>query len=64
MTSMSQQVSSGGAASSVARFVDRVERVVQVIALPSLVQLVLRFALATPFWKSGGTDSSGSATRR
>src|SRR5271166_673650 len=53
MTSVSQQVSSGGALSSVARFVDRVEGIVRVIALPSLVQLVLRFALAVPFWKSG-----------
>ena len=53
MTSALQRVSSGGALSSVARFVDRVEGVMRVIALPSLVQLVLRFALATPFWKSG-----------
>ena len=53
MTSVSQQASSGGTLSSVARFVDRVEGIVRVIALPSLVQLVLRFALAVPFWKSG-----------
>ena len=53
MTSALQRVSSGGALSSVARFVDRVEGIMRVIALPSLVQLVLRFALATPFWKSG-----------
>ena len=53
MTSALQRVSSGWALSSVARFVDRVEGVVRVIALPWLVQLVLRFALATPFWKSG-----------
>jgi len=53
MTSVSQQASSGGMLSSVARFVDRVEGIVRVIALPSLVQLVLRFALAVPFWKSG-----------
>ena len=53
MTSVSLQASSGGMLSSVARFVDRVEGIVRVIALPSLVQLVLRFALAVPFWKSG-----------
>jgi putative oxidoreductase len=33
--------------------VDRVERIVRAGAPPSLVQLVLRFALAVPFWKSG-----------
>ena len=53
MTSVSQQPPRAGRSSSVARFVDRVEGVVRVVALPSLVQLVLRFALATPFWKSG-----------
>jgi putative oxidoreductase len=53
MTSALQRLSSGGALSSVAWFVDRVEGIMRVIALPSLVQLVLRFALATPFWKSG-----------
>jgi putative oxidoreductase len=34
-------------------FIDRAERLVQAIALPSLVQLVMRVALAVPFWKSG-----------
>jgi putative oxidoreductase len=33
--------------------VDRAERLVQAVALPSLVQLVMRGALAVPFWKSG-----------
>jgi len=32
---------------------DRAERLVQTIAFPSLVQLVMRVALAVPFWKSG-----------
>lgn len=32
---------------------DKAERLVQAIALPSLVQLVMRVALAVPFWKSG-----------
>ena len=33
--------------------VDRASRLVQAIALPSLVQLVMRLALAVPFWRSG-----------
>ncbi|MGL9621479.1 DoxX family protein [Bradyrhizobium sp. U531] len=33
--------------------VDRANRLVQMIATPSLVQLVLRLALAVPFWRSG-----------
>src|SRR6201999_33679 len=32
---------------------DKAERLVQMAALPSLVQLVMRVALAVPFWKSG-----------
>jgi putative oxidoreductase len=38
---------------AVARFVDGIEQTMRAIALPSLVQLVLRFALAVPFWRSG-----------
>ncbi len=53
MTSISRQSSAGGMLSSVARLADRVARIVRAVAIPSLVQLVLRFALATPFWKSG-----------
>ena len=52
MTSVSREASTGGAI-AVARFVDRIERILRAVALPSLVQLVLRFALAVPFWKSG-----------
>jgi len=33
--------------------VDKAEQLVKTIALPSLVQLVMRVALAVPFWKSG-----------
>ncbi|MDX3969695.1 MAG: DoxX family protein [Bradyrhizobium sp.] len=33
--------------------VDRANHLVQMIAVPSLVQLVLRIALAVPFWRSG-----------
>ena len=53
MTSISQHAYTGATLTSVGRFVDRVERIVQAVALPSLVQLVLRFGLAVPFWKSG-----------
>jgi putative oxidoreductase len=53
MSSVSQPSSAGGMLSSVARLGDRVEGVVRAVAVPSFVQLVLRFALAVPFWKSG-----------
>jgi putative oxidoreductase len=53
MTSVSRQSSAGGTPSSVARLADRIESIVRAVAVPSLVQLVLRFALAVPFWKSG-----------
>ncbi len=53
MTSVARQSFSGGAIGAIAGFVDRVERTVSWVALPSLVQLVLRFALAAPFWRSG-----------
>jgi putative oxidoreductase len=32
---------------------------IQIIAFPSLVQLVMRFALAVPFWKSGSLKWAG-----
>jgi putative oxidoreductase len=53
MTSVPRQSSARGTPSSVARLADRVERIVRTVAVPSLVQLVLRFALAVPFWRSG-----------
>ncbi|MVT67454.1 DoxX family membrane protein [Bradyrhizobium pachyrhizi] len=33
--------------------VDKAEHLIQTVALPSLVQFVMRVALAVPFWKSG-----------
>lgn len=36
-----------------ATLVERAEAIIQTLATPSLTQLVLRFALATPFWRSG-----------
>jgi putative oxidoreductase len=53
MTSIPQPASARGALMSIARVVDRIERLVCAAAPPSLVQLILRFALAVPFWKSG-----------
>lgn len=38
---------------SIGLLVDRASRLVQTIAFPSLVQLVMRVALAVPFWRSG-----------
>src|SRR5260221_10773139 len=37
----------------VAHIADRASVLVRTISQPSLVQLVLRFALAVPFWRSG-----------
>ncbi|MEY9123899.1 DoxX family protein [Bradyrhizobium yuanmingense] len=39
--------------------VDRANHLVQALAMPSLVQLVLRLALAVPFWRSGLLKWSG-----
>jgi putative oxidoreductase len=38
---------------TVALFADKANRLVQAVALPSLVQVVMRVALAVPFWRSG-----------
>jgi putative oxidoreductase len=38
---------------SLGLLVDKANHLVQTIALPSVVQLVLRIALAVPFWRSG-----------
>jgi putative oxidoreductase len=38
---------------TVGLLVDKASRLVQAVAVPSLVQLVMRLALAVPFWKSG-----------
>ena len=45
-------VGAGGTA-GLGVFVDKAERLIQTSATPSLVQLVMRLALAVPFWKSG-----------
>ena len=53
MTSMDQQAAGGDRLRPLAVLVDRASRAIQFVAQPSLVQLVLRFALAVPFWRSG-----------
>jgi putative oxidoreductase len=53
MTAIEQRAGAGGRLGSVAVLVDRASHWVRLIAQPSLVQLVLRLALAVPFWRSG-----------
>jgi putative oxidoreductase len=53
MTTMDQQVATEGAIRLISVLVDRASLVVHVVAQPSLVQLIMRFALAVPFWRSG-----------
>ncbi|TQF33364.1 DoxX family protein [Bradyrhizobium sp. UNPA324] len=48
-----QRMAPGGGLPSLWLLVDKVNQLVQTIATPSLVQLVLRLALAVPFWRSG-----------
>ena len=48
-----QQVDAVEGFRPIGQLVDRASRLVQAVALPSLVQLVTRVALAVPFWRSG-----------
>jgi putative oxidoreductase len=48
-----QRMATGGGLPSLGALVDKASHLVQTIAAPSLVQLVLRVALAVPFWRSG-----------
>ena len=48
-----QRMASSGGLPSLWMLVDKANQLVQMIATPSLVQLVLRVALAVPFWRSG-----------
>ena len=50
---MDQHTARGEPLRAVGLLADRASGLVQTVAVPSLVQLVLRFALAVPFWKSG-----------
>jgi putative oxidoreductase len=53
ITTMDQQVATEGAIRLIGLLVDRASLAVRVVAQPSLVQLIMRFALAVPFWRSG-----------
>lgn len=48
-----QRMAPGSSLPSLALLVDKANHLVQMLAAPSLVQLVLRVALAVPFWRSG-----------
>jgi putative oxidoreductase len=48
-----RQISSGGKWQRVGALVARANALVRAIAQPSLTQLILRFGLAVPFWRSG-----------
>ena len=50
---MDRRLSANSNLPPLARLVDKANRLVQTVAAPSLVQLVLRVALAVPFWRSG-----------
>jgi putative oxidoreductase len=48
-----RHVSEHGGAQGVARLIEEVNGLIKTIAQPWLTQLVLRFALSVPFWRSG-----------
>ncbi|MCA1392881.1 putative oxidoreductase [Bradyrhizobium yuanmingense] len=54
-----QPMTSASGLASPGALVDRANHLMQALAMPSLVQLVLRLALAVPFWRSGLLKWSG-----
>lgn len=48
-----QRMSASSSLLSLGLLVDKANHLVQTITLPSVVQLMLRIALAVPFWRSG-----------
>src|SRR6201995_5700195 len=48
-----RQVAATGALQPIASLITRASQLIQTAAQPSFVQLVMRLALAVPFWKSG-----------
>ncbi|MHC2621895.1 putative oxidoreductase [Bradyrhizobium huanghuaihaiense] len=48
-----QRMPANGSLPPLGLLVDKANQLVQTLATPSLVQLVLRVALAVPFWRSG-----------
>jgi putative oxidoreductase len=59
MMVIDQQVETGKRLRPVGLLADKASRLVQAIAQPSFVQLVMRVALAVPFWRSGILKWSG-----
>src|SRR5258708_9664558 len=53
MMVMDQYAARGEPVRTAGLLVDKASQLVQRVAVPSLVQLVMRVALAVPFWKSG-----------
>jgi putative oxidoreductase len=53
MMASERQVASGDQPEGIARLFHRANAILQRVASPSLTQLVLRVALALPFWRSG-----------
>ena len=53
MTTTYRYFAANGAALPIGLLADRLSGIVRLVAQPSLVQLVSRFALAVPFWRSG-----------
>jgi putative oxidoreductase len=50
---LEMRTSSNGTWQTISGLVHRLTAIIQAIAQPSLTQLVLRFGLAVPFWRSG-----------
>ncbi|MGH6918106.1 MAG: DoxX family membrane protein, partial [Geminicoccaceae bacterium] len=48
-----RQIGSGSKWQEIGGLFERANAIVRALAQPSLTQLVLRFALAVPFWRSG-----------
>jgi putative oxidoreductase len=53
MTNTNRYFAANGAALQIGMLADRLSGIVRLVAQPSVVQLVLRLALAVPFWRSG-----------
>ena len=53
MTTTNRYFAANGAALQIGMLADRLSGMVRLVAQPSVVQLVLRLALAVPFWRSG-----------
>jgi putative oxidoreductase len=58
-TTINPNLARDGAKLRIADAVDRASAVVRAVVRPSLVQVVLRIALAVPFWRSGILKWSG-----